>query len=108
MRLRFFNEKARASYPLGAAIAGACLLLCGQPALGHDTQHMHHAKRAACEGRSLNGASAATATFAPDGSLWLVWGAGGYVSVAKSNDLSQTFSTPVAVNAAPLELDLGA
>jgi hypothetical protein len=48
-----------------------------------------------------------TPTFAPDGSLWLAWAAGGKVSVARSSDLGRTFTPAVAVNREPLELDWG-
>jgi hypothetical protein len=75
---------------------------------GHEMMHMHHSKPPACAGKSLNCASAATATFAADGTLWLAWAAGGYVSVAKSNDLGQSFSEAKTVNAEPAQLDTGA
>jgi hypothetical protein len=99
----------------GAIFAAGVLAVCSEPALshdmdmhGHEMMHMHHSKPPACEGKTLNCASAATATFAADGTLWLVWAAGGYVSVAKSKDLGQTFSTPSVVNAEKAQLDTGA
>ena len=68
--------------------------------------HQHGAKHA-CEGAALACAAKATPTFAPDGTLWLAWDAGGYISVARSRDLGHTFSPAVAVNAERLSLDWG-
>jgi hypothetical protein len=56
---------------------------------------------------SLACATQVTPTFAPDGTLWLVWAANRVVSVAHSSDLGRTFSTPVAVNSEPLDPDWG-
>ncbi len=60
-----------------------------------------------CAEPTLACAITATPTFGPDGSLWLVWAAGGRVSVAHSTDLGHSFSDPVAVNPQPVRLDSG-
>jgi hypothetical protein len=66
-----------------------------------------HASEAACEETALRCASKVTPTFAPDGTLWLAWMAGGQISVASSRDEGRSFSTPVAVTKARLNLDWG-
>jgi hypothetical protein len=66
-----------------------------------------HAAEAACDEPALRCASKVTPAFAPDGTLWLAWMAGGQVSVAHSKDRGQSFSTPVAVTKARLNLDWG-
>ena len=66
-----------------------------------------HAAEAACDEPALRCASKVTPAFAPDGTLWLAWMAGGQVSVAYSKDRGQSFSTPVAVTKARLNLDWG-
>lgn len=60
-----------------------------------------------CMEPTLACATTATPTFGPDGALWLVWAAGGRVSVARSADLGHTFSSRVAVNPQPVRLDTG-
>lgn len=52
-------------------------------------------------------ATKATPAFAPDGTLWLVWMAGGKISVASSRDAGKSFSTAVAATPEPLNLDWG-
>ncbi|AMA61372.1 sialidase family protein [Bradyrhizobium sp. CCGE-LA001] len=66
-----------------------------------------HASEAACEEPTLRCATKATPAFAPDGTLWLVWMAGGQVSVAHSQDSGRTFSTPTQVTTKRLNLDWG-
>jgi hypothetical protein len=66
-----------------------------------------HASESACDEPDLRCASRVTPTFAPDGTLWLAWMAGGQVSVASSKDRGQSFSTPVAVTKERLNLDWG-
>ena len=68
--------------------------------------HMH-AAAAPCAGTELACANVATPAFGPDGSLWLIWGAGGKVMVARSGDLGKTFAPAVAVNPEPTKLDTG-
>ncbi|HWB48605.1 MAG TPA: sialidase family protein [Stellaceae bacterium] len=71
-------------------------------------QQMHmHAAAAACTGNDIACAKVATPAFAPDGSLWLAWAAGGKVMVVRSTDLGKTFGAAVAVNAEPAKLDSG-
>lgn len=60
-----------------------------------------------CADTDLSCASTVTPAFAPDGSLWIAWAAGGRVSVARSPDLGRTFAPAVAVNREPLRLDSG-
>ena len=50
-----------------------------------------HASEAACEEPALRCATKATPAFGPDGTLWLVWMAGGQVSVASSQDAGRSF-----------------
>jgi BNR/Asp-box repeat len=60
-----------------------------------------------CAEPTLACATTATPAFGPDGSLWLVWAAGGRVSVVRSRDLGRSFSEPVSVNLQPVRLDSG-
>jgi hypothetical protein len=69
--------------------------------------HHQHASEAACDEPALRCASKVTPAFAPDGTLWLAWQAGGQVWVASSKDGGQTLSTPVAVTKERLNLDWG-
>lgn len=66
-----------------------------------------HASEAACEEPALRCATKATPAFASDGTLWLVWMAGGQVSVASSRDEGRSFSTPTQVTTKRLNLDWG-
>lgn len=86
--------------------AMACLLLCAGAAMAQMAAD-HGGANAKCADASLACATQVTPTFAPDGTLWLAWTANGTVSVAQSHDFGRTFSTPVAVNPAPLDLDWG-
>src|SRR5262245_64436982 len=67
----------------------------------------HHGSKSACRDATIACATKATPTFAPDGTLWLAWAAGGRVLVAHSSDLGRTFTVPVAVNADALDIDWG-
>ncbi|MGY4624228.1 sialidase family protein [Bradyrhizobium sp. USDA 4486] len=69
--------------------------------------HRQHASEAACEEPMLRCATKVTPAFAPDGTLWLVWMAGGQVSVASSRDEGRSFSAPVQVTTKRLNLDWG-
>ena len=53
--------------------------------------HDQHASEAACEEPALRCATKVTPAFAPDGTLWLAWMAGGQVSVASSPDAGRSF-----------------
>ncbi|WP_168193511.1 sialidase family protein [Bradyrhizobium sp. NAS96.2] len=73
-----------------------------------DAQMSHqHASEAACEETVLRCASKVTPAFAPDGTLWLAWRAGGQISVASSKDQGKSFSAPVQVTRDRLNLDWG-
>jgi hypothetical protein len=85
---------------------GACALLLSSVLATAQMSHEHGSKQP-CEGATLACATKVTPTFAPDGSLWLAWDAGGYISVARSTDFGQTFSPAVAVNPEPMSLDWG-
>lgn len=50
-------------------------------------------------------ASAPTAAFAADGTLWVAWVDGRHVHVASSSDAGQTFSPPARVNPEPEAID---
>ena len=65
------------------------------------------ASEAACEEPTLRCATKATPAFGPDGTLWLVWMAGGQVSIASSQDAGRHFSAPVQVTTKRLNLDWG-
>lgn len=69
--------------------------------------HEHGSSSSGCAASdtALGCAAAATPAFAPDGSLHLVWSAGGRVMAARSTDDGRTLSVPVAVNAAPETID---
>jgi hypothetical protein len=66
-----------------------------------------HAAEAACDETVLRCASKVTPAFAPDGTLWLAWMAGGQISVARSKDTGRSFSTPVSATKERLNLDWG-
>lgn len=69
--------------------------------------HGKHASEAACEEPTLRCATKATPAFGPDGTLWLVWMAGGQVSVARSQDEGRSFSASTQVTTKRLNLDWG-
>jgi hypothetical protein len=60
-----------------------------------------------CGEPTLACAVSATPAFAPDGSLWLIWGASGRVWVAKSSDRGRTVGHSVAITPNPAKLDDG-
>jgi hypothetical protein len=66
-----------------------------------------HGNDAACDEPSLRCASKVTPAFAPDGTLWLAFQAGGAIAVISSKDSARSFSAPVAVTRQPLNLDWG-
>lgn len=86
----------------------ACLFLLAllAPLAGALAQQHQHAP-AACGTTALSCATAATPAFAPDGSLWLAWAAGGRVMVGHSSDLGHSFEKVVAVNREPERIDGG-
>jgi hypothetical protein len=83
--------------------------LAGGGGLAAQAQMQHqHAKAAPCATTDLACATVATPAFAADGSLWLVWSAGGQIMAAHSTDLGHRFAPAVAVTAgAPARLDSG-
>jgi hypothetical protein len=87
-------------------LLGTIALALWQTAALAQTNHQH-ASGSACGEAVLRCASKVTPAFAPDGTLWLAWLAGGQVSVASSKDGGQTLSAPVAVTKLPLNLDTG-
>jgi hypothetical protein len=87
---------------LAGALGVAALHSVAYGQMGHQ-----HASEATCEGTELKCATKVTPFFAADGTLWLVWTAGGQVLVASSKDAGQTYSTPVPVTTQQLDLDWG-
>jgi hypothetical protein len=89
---------------LMSAAAGLLLgsLVAATGHMSHD-----HGSQADCAEPILRCASKVTPSFAPDGSLWLAFTAAGRVLIARSNDLGQSFTTPIALNQEPLDLDWG-
>lgn len=91
---------------LRTTLAAAAAAIFWQGCAEAQMQHRHGAD-AACDESSLRCATKATPTFAPDGTLWLAWMAGGRISVASSRDSGKSFSPAVAVTPEPLNLDWG-
>lgn len=88
-----------------ALVAGLALVFGGSSALAH----MAHRKASdtACDDVALRCASKVTPAFGPDGTLYLLWMAGGRLSVASSKDAGKTYGPPVAVTTKQLDLDWG-
>ncbi|MHC1943904.1 exo-alpha-sialidase [Bradyrhizobium sp. UFLA06-06] len=85
----------------------ASLVLAALPSLAVAQMSHQHASEAACEEAALRCATKVTPAFGRDGTLWLVWMAGGQISVASSKDQGKSFSTPVQVTRERLNLDWG-
>ncbi|WP_225647467.1 sialidase family protein [Bradyrhizobium australafricanum] len=85
----------------------ASLMLAALPSLAVAQMSHQHASEAACEETALRCATKVTPAFGRDGTLWLVWMAGGQISVASSKDQGKSFSTPVQVTRERLNLDWG-
>ncbi|MGY4224246.1 hypothetical protein ACVMIH_001607 [Bradyrhizobium sp. USDA 4503] len=85
----------------------ASLMLAALPSLAVAQMSHQHASEAACEETALRCATKVTPAFGRDGTLWLVWMAGGHISVASSKDQGKSFSTPVQVTRERLSLDWG-
>jgi hypothetical protein len=66
-----------------------------------------HAAKSDCTFATLDCATKVTPAFAMDGTLWLAFSAAGKVLVTHSPDGGHTFTSPIAVNPQPLELDWG-
>jgi hypothetical protein len=88
-------------------LIGTMALALWQTAAHGQMNHQHGSEAAACEQTVLRCASKVTPAFAPDGTLWLAWMAGGQISVARSKDTGVSFSTPVSVTKEHLNLDWG-
>ena len=58
-------------------------------------------KKGTCTIASLKCAKAPSASFGPDGKLWLAWVFGGHVYVQHSVDYGKTYSQPLSVNRIP-------
>jgi hypothetical protein len=94
---------------LRALVLGPVLLLLQGAAVAQmSPQHQQRAHGNGCAGTSIDCATTATPTFAPDGNLWVAWAAQGQVSIARSTDLGKSFSRAVPVHPGPLPLDPGA
>jgi hypothetical protein len=106
IRRRLSKGKDSGVFPfVPMSVAG--VLLCSGAAIAQ-MSHDHASKtNPTCGDARLACATKATPTFAPDGTLWVAWDAGGKVSVAHSSDLGRSFSTAVSVNPEPLDLDWG-
>lgn len=78
---------------------------------GCASAQMHHqhgsGSEAACNEAALKCATKVTPVFAADGTLWLVWMAGGKISVAGSRDGAKSLSPPVVVSREGMNLDWG-
>ncbi|WP_342728832.1 sialidase family protein [Bradyrhizobium sp. B097] len=85
----------------------ATVMLAVLPNLAIAQMSHQHASEAACEETVLRCATKVTPAFAPDGTLWLAWMAGGQISVASSKDQGRSFSTPVQMTRERLNLDWG-
>lgn len=103
------SEKTMRPHVAGAATAVSMLALCvlARVSFAHGHGGHGHGPQPVCQGTELACASAATPAFSEDGSLWLAWAAGGYVSVAKSSDLGRSFDPAKTVNMEPLQIDWG-
>lgn len=74
--------------------------------LGAAAAQHEHKSAAACASGELSCARTASAAFAADGTLWVVWEAGQKIRLASSSDLGGTFSGAVTIfesNATPLD-----
>lgn len=76
----------------------------------HSSNAMQHAgssvssaagKNGTCTIASLKCAKAPSASFGPDGKLWLAWVFSGHVYVQHSEDSGKTYSQPLSVNRVP-------
>jgi hypothetical protein len=98
-------DRGRKARRRGKLLATLAFLLWQTAAYGQ--MNHQHASEAACDEPILRCASKVTPAFGPDGTLWLVWMAGGQISVASSKDRGHSFSAPVLVTKERLNLDWG-
>jgi hypothetical protein len=88
-------------------VKGLAIIIALWQSAAYAQMSHQHASEAACDEVALRCASKVTPAFGPDGTLWLAWMAGGYVSVANSKDGGRSFSAPVQVTKERLNLDWG-
>jgi hypothetical protein len=88
-----------------ATIAALAVLAGAGPA--HTQMSHDHADLGGCKEATLACATKVTPAFGPDGALWLVFMAGGRVSVARSDDLARSFAPAGFVDPGGLNLDWG-
>lgn len=91
-------------FVIGLAFMG--LAVCAAAADDSEPHH-HGAALSDCKGPGLDCASVATPLLAADGTLWLVWGANGQVTVARSSDFGHSFLPGVQITPQPGQLDAG-
>lgn len=92
----------------GLAAGGGAWAADAPASAAAGAMHHHHESAAACTDTGLACASAATPFVDAGGRLWLVWVAGGAVSVARSDDGGRHFTPAVVVAREGERLDLGA
>ena len=91
-----------------AVLLGMVVVGYAWPQMDHSAHMMMGAgKPANCDGSGMECANAATPFLTNDGKLYLVWTAGGMVSVAKSDDLGKMFSAPIKIAEHGKTLDTG-
>jgi len=71
------------------------------------SHQLMHPQMDVCKGTGLECANAATPFLTSAGQLFLIWTAGGVVSLSQSTDLGKTFSTPVEIANHQKKLDVG-
>ncbi len=93
-------------FPNPAGWLGALALMLSHTFAAAQMSHQHGSD-AVCDEPTLRCASKVTPAFGRDGTLWLVWMAGGQISVASSSDQGRSFATPIQVTRDRLNLDWG-
>lgn len=82
----------------------SCVSLLG---FSHGINAMQMEGKEKCQMASLKCAKAPSATFGPDGKLWLAWVFSGHVYVQHSTDNGKLFSPPLIVNRVPEKIYAG-
>jgi hypothetical protein len=83
-----------------------CLSAFALSTASASAQHQQH-PTAPCADTGLSCATVASPAFAPDGSLWLAWAAGGRVMVGHFRDPGGALERSLAVNREPERVDSG-